>query len=504
MTRPRRKHHHNPRHYLARQAHDAPAARHSFTLVELMLVIAIMFVIMGMVGSMVGLAPIQNSQVRLAAEQLAAVLRQTRQLAMDHNSIYGVTFNITNAPGSTGQVLNNRSGGHWYRIVGPHDLGVSFSGYGDYRMPYFISTNMPWAPGPPPNPAGYTQIGSYLQTWQSDMYGPKYVLPPKQVRFISLTDEDNGNNCHPLSTFAPTYPRPWFGNFVKRASDPSPRLYAWGGYDSGFKDSDGIGGERSSTSRNPSGFYFQGAGAAVVGCLNPADTKYINDSRGSQAILQPTFNTVTALPQGESRPLVNGDWLDCLILFMPDGSCLRHDWMQLRHAYGALDYGGTPPAYYFNLTPSNTIQLLGPGDMCNGLNMGYQNGSGIPFNYFCEASDYDNVTGMYYITLGPDAASDTVKFQTADKALASMMPMYRVGISRLGEVKIFKVTNTMPAGTILDPKWKIGTWTTASVGTNGYYNQLALSASGQKLVPAQTFVTPAMMSNMQWWIDPSP
>jgi len=85
-----------------------------------------------------------------------------------------------------------------------------------------------------------------------------------------------------------------------------------------------------------------------------------------------------------------------------------------------------------------------------------------------------------------------------------MMPMYRAGISRLGEVKIFKVTNTMPAGTILDPKWKIGTWTTASVGTNGYYNQLALSASGQKLVPAQTFVTPAMMSNMQWWIDPSP
>ncbi len=487
----------------------APRSRASFSLIELLMAILIMSAVMGMLGSVAGLASIQSSQVKLAAEQLAAVLRQTRQLAMDHQSIFGVSFNITNAAGSSGQVLNNRDGGHWYRILGPHDFGsVSWSGSGSCRMPNFFTASIPWAPGPPPSPAGYSQLGPWLSSVQTDFYGPKYVLPPRQVRFISLTDEDNGSTWTPYSSFLPTYPRPWFGVFSRRAGDASPRLYAWGGYDAGFADNQGTLGVswRGSSSRNPSGFYYQGSGPPIVGCVNPQDDLVINDRRGTGAVAQGPapapggYQTLNILPKGQGRPLVNGDWLDCVLLFMPDGSCMRQDWMQMRHAFGQSDYSG--PAYYFNLTTSHTIQLLGPGDMCNGSYTGWMNGTALPYNNLFEATDYDNVTGMYYITLGPDAADDRVDFPSAASALASMMPMYRVGVSRQGEVQIIKVSADMPLGTALDPKWQTRIWTTGGVGTNGYWNNTALSAAGEPLEPAETFVTPAMMSNMQWWVDP--
>jgi len=478
-------------------------SRRSFTLIELVMVIAIMAFLMGMIGSLIGLNSIQNTQVKLAAEQLAAVLRQTRQLAMDHQAMYGVTFNIANAPGSTGQVLNNRSGGHWYRILGPHDFGsVGWSGYGGYRMPNFPNPSLTYS-GPVTTPVGYSMLPGWLASIETDFFGPKYVLPPGKVRFIALTDEDNGNFMAPNSGFDATYPRPWFGNFIKGPGDSAPRLYPWGGYDPEFLDNGGQQGIywRTNSDRHSAGFYYQGTDPTIVGCVNPVTRPIINDPTGSGAIVNGIAGcqTYPLFTQGQSRPLINGNWLDCLLLFNPDGTCMRQDWMQMRHVYGQIDYSENN--YWYNLQ-QNTIQYLAPGDMCNGETSWQHYYAGVPYNTLFEASDYDNVTGMFYITLGPDIATDTVGFANANQALASMMPMYRVGISHQGEVKIIKVAATMPAGTKLDPKWQGSIWQENAVGYDGFWNNLALSAQGVALTPAQDFVTPQMMTNMQWWLDP--
>ena len=39
--------------------------------------------------------------------------------AMVEQAPFAIAINIQNAPGSSGRVINNRSGGHWYRMVGP-------------------------------------------------------------------------------------------------------------------------------------------------------------------------------------------------------------------------------------------------------------------------------------------------------------------------------------------------------------------------------------------------
>ena len=127
----------------------AAAGRASFTLVELATVIGILALLFGLLTSMIGPRTIRGPMVKAAADQLASVLRKTRQMAMDNKGVYGVTFNIQNAPGSSGSVLNNRSGGHWYRIIGPHDPGNSgqqWSGAGCYYIPLFFDRS-DWGAG---------------------------------------------------------------------------------------------------------------------------------------------------------------------------------------------------------------------------------------------------------------------------------------------------------------------------------------------------------------------
>ncbi len=83
-------------------AHPIPggiAPRHSFTLIELMLVVGILILMFSLLTSTIGPRTIHGAQVEAAANQLASVLRKTRQLAMEHRAMYGVTFNIQNAPG---------------------------------------------------------------------------------------------------------------------------------------------------------------------------------------------------------------------------------------------------------------------------------------------------------------------------------------------------------------------------------------------------------------------
>ena len=39
-----------------------------------------------------------------------------------------MVFNIANATGSSGRILNNRNGGHWYRVIGPRDTLLGENG----------------------------------------------------------------------------------------------------------------------------------------------------------------------------------------------------------------------------------------------------------------------------------------------------------------------------------------------------------------------------------------
>jgi len=490
------------------------SCRRSFTFVELLVVLLIISVIIGMIESLLGRGLIRGTQVKAAADQLANVLRQARQLAMDHHGFYGVSFNIQNAAGSSGKVLNNRDGGHWYRIIGPHDTDWQggWANGGGYDLPYFFVRNINVVTnqnGTPQPYQGDTELGGWLNLVQKDFVGPKYVLPKGQARFIALTDEDNGNFINPASHFSPTYPRPWFGEFIKASGDTAPRLYAWGGYEAGDKRF--ITPRYGNKACNWSGFYYQGDDSPLTGCLNPANrfiidnpggTIQVNDPKGAVAV--PKQEDFPLFTQGQVRPLINGDWLDCVILFNPDGTASMNDWMSMRHQYGQTGpstYGASPYGWWWWNEGSNmNLPQLGPGDMCNFVNT--QNDA-IPYGSRYEASNYADVTGMYYITIGGDVPDDTVQFTNVQMALKSMLPLYRVGVSRLGEVKVVKIDTTMPSGVVLDDKWRQSCWSSQNgIGYAGYWNNVALSTTGEQLMPAEDFVTTTMMSNQQWWMDP--
>jgi len=499
----------------SQEAGRSAARATGFTLVELLMVILILMFLFGMVATMLGKSALGNSQVKAAAYELAAVLGKARQMAMDHRSVYGVSFNIENAPGSSGSVINNRSGGHWYRIIGPHDpswLGA-WSGVGGYNLPLLFDRGS-WCPNPPPPAwppgAGDYELGQWLAAMQNDFIGEKYYLPKGKVRFLALLDEDNGNNYNPSAAFGPTYPRPWFGDFLPSPADGTLRLFAWGGYDQmqAFNDVGQAYEPARQTGVNYSGFYYQGDDPPIIGCENPRDRFLVNnptysvppsggDPQGATSVSGESFQLFS---KGQVRRLVNGDWLDCVILFNPDGTATMGDWMGMRHQYGYSGNAGPwdCPNYYTDNTPGqpNLIMQLSCGDMCNYYR------SGAPYNNRYENSSYANVTGTYYFTLAKDAPDDTVAFPDAQAALTSMWPIYRVGVSKLGEITVIKVTSQMPVGKSLDAKWAGATWNTAPVGYSGYYNNLALSSTGTQLMPTENVVTTQMMTNQQWWFDP--
>jgi type II secretory pathway pseudopilin PulG len=509
-----------------RRAHAMARAGLAFTLIELLVVVSIIVLVMAMLDSVMGPRIIRGNAIANAAYELAGVLRQARQLAMDHNGFYGVTFNIQNAPGSSGAVLNNRSGDHWYRIIGPHDQSwqSGWSWSGGYSMPVPLNRSI----GPNGDGSGDTEVSRWFGLVQNDMVGPRYHLPKGKVRFIALTDEDNGNYWTPYSSFAPSYPRPWFGDFLQLSGDAKPRLYAWGGYEAGnpnFLDTQASGAtwRVKRPTVNFSGFYYQGDdNQPITGCQNPFD-RYIVDELNAAGQVDTALisdpgarNSVAGedyrmFAQGEVRPLVNADWLDYVILFGPDGTASTQEWMSMRHAYGVSGSTYGCHGQWEDFQKHNLMQL-GPGDMCNqeictllNTNQSFYNNLyyQIPYNTRYEASSYTQVTGMLYVTLGADAADDTVTFPSAQAALASMMPMYRVGVSKLGEVQVFRVGQALPAGATLDSKWAGATWQSPQIGRNGYWNNIALNpATGQQCLPAEDFVTAGMMENQQWWLDP--
>ncbi len=99
--------------------------------------------------------------------------------------------------------------------------------------------------------------------------------------------------------------------------------------------------------------------------------------------------------------------------------------------------------------------------MCNMINTDDCNSE--PYNNRFEASNFTARTGEMYITLAPDAEDDTSTFNTAQEALRTIMPMYRVGVSSLGEVKVIEVHPGIPAGVAVDTVHADHWWDTCRV-----------------------------------------
>ena len=519
--------------------------RSAFTLIELLIVVAIIAFAMGMVFMTTSHFQ-QSNAVESSAYQLASVLREVRGRAIDRRCTYGVVFNLQNAPGSSGKILNNRSGGDWYRVIGSRVTRNQAGEYWDIDYPPMSNRQWDTEFGLYSNNGGSLLVTGqsdnpvrwYLETVEKSWVSDRYLLPAGQVRFLAITDQDNGNHVisgnpgynpggEKCDTFSPTYPRPWFGWW----DQASHRLYPWGGYDPTIQD----GGRtattltyswvhtqpqpRSPNGRVPSftGFYYEGDDGAVSGCVNPSDRWVIDDTNhdGAVSVQSGVADDLTKRYQlwakNALRPLINAAWQDYMILFRPDGTVVV-SWMNLRHQYGdhlaqntnynlvREDGGpyGSWNAQAAGVTGPFSVPDLAMGDMCNKVNTDFELNGGL-INWQ-EASSYDQRTGYWWVTLAPDAANDNDVFPNAEAAMQSVTPMYRVGVNKFGEVKVVKVRTSIPSGTVLDTTIVGAGWNNLATTTAHYQLNQLTNADGTALgMPAEDFATASMMQNRQWW-----
>ncbi len=522
---------------------SAAAQRHrpetGFTLIEMLIVLLIIVVMLGFVMA-IPTAERREEEVRGAAEELAAVLRETRTRAMRKNTPYGVVFNIQNAPGSSGRILNNRSGGHWYRLIGPRDThgGTQFVVGGGYLQTYPDIpdwNNLPWTPvgGNDPVP-----LENYLRLVSRSWIDEPHRLARNKVRFLALTDQDNGDNDAPAQGgyYTATYPRPWFGWWDSDPASPTYRqLLPWGGYDPALKgETQKFWGwsnrNYARTSVNGrlvsiSGFRYEGWEGEVIGCVNPIDRQVLTDANGDEGISTPDYTAMkrwTVYKAGEPRPLINAKWLDYVIVFRPDGTVFD-DWFRLRqNGWNFWNYrpSGSVDPYvptYFQTYGRNDAGLA---DMCSGTAFMWNwEDSYARFPYKStaqrEATSFVQRTGFYWITLAADATNDVSTFPSAEAALRSLGPIYRVGVSPEGQVKVIRVRNARDASQIFDTtitgaawqnKNKIwgkagATWSPAvPITQDNYVNHELRKADGSPLgTPIYDTVLPEMLRDRKWW-----
>jgi len=466
------------------------AARAGFTLVELLMVVLIIGVVSGMVVFMPR-GDQRRASVEAAANELAETMRLAHNLALDHRSIYALAFNITNAPGTSGLTLNNWSGGHWYQILGPDDTPLPLSATG-----WTMNNNgEPMCPYPCFCPGVGESLSSFLAGVKSSWVGDRHILPARKVRFLALNDQDNGGCTATNSGFTSTYPRFWFGWW----NNATNRLMPWGGYDATLSDTHGL---------SNSGFYYQGPDAPIIGCINPITYLTTDATPGSPVM---PGGTTQLLTQGKSRPLVNGDWMDFAILFLPDGTVRPYHFCFPRLESYEQRQNDPGPATY-NDAVSGDLQKFGgwynhvqtpPGDGGSWFMSNNYADDTVPFVADSATSFFDR-TGYFFITLAPDVDQDTDHFGNVDQAYASIMPAYRVGVSAIGNVEIFPVHTTLAPGTQLDTTFSSVTDWTTSTTTSSYYqqNELTNADGTPRGTPITDRLTTTMMQTPQIWSNP--
>lgn len=553
----------------------------AFSLIELLIVAGIMIIVMGMSLHLMH-GDTRRWEVERQANLLAQTLRQAREMAIKEGKPVAVTFNIANAPGTSGAVINNWSGGHWYRIVG--SISLDFSA---------MLQGLPWTPCGslarisrvwPPGVDIDVPITSFEQLVRGAYRGEQMTLPAHQVRFLALNDQDNGpstwdygSGTGQFTYFGPSYPRPWFGSW-----DPTTnRLKGWGCYDPTWPTTinatklfrNSVTGGYLSTNflvnnnpMNPTGFYYEGFDGPITGCVNSFNRWIATDSNGQDGLFvstpvggnailpsdrdgggTATFNTLL-FTAGASRPLIHGEWMDRDIVFWPDGSAHEDSFLDTRHSYSQqMDYGSAYFTMPANKAPLNngtkpdgsgtgpwSLTSLGPGDCCNqttqwgnfvqtATNLGNLGGYYSPFfngwktheagNAFAEARSFMYEPGFSWtwITLAPDMTADGDTFANAGAAYESLMPAFRVGVSRFGEVKVVQVGRTMPASIantwVLDSELTGSNWDNATFVQSRYWNNRRTNtdtAHTPEGITADTFLTQDMLTNRTFWLLPKP
>lgn len=534
--------------------------RHGFTMIELLVVLGIVAALVGVVWA-IPAGEERDAQVRGAADELAAVLRETRTRAMRSNRTYAVVFNLENAPGSTGRVLNNRSGGHWYRVLGPSDslpnirtlVDDQNMADGDCQLawsmpplfnPYFSSANGRGCA--PASTGGAPPLKAYLDWVERSWIDEAHVLAKGKVRFLALADQDNGDNDLPSlgGYYTATYPRPWFGWW----DEASRRLHPWGGYDPALRKATQhankalddravlVNGPGYTRTISHSAFYYEGFEGAITGCVNPRDRQVLADGDGNGTVDPTDYATVpmplwTVLKQDEPRPLINGRWVDFAFLFRPDGT-VSTDWFRLRNGYcagtwkAAMPYADPLTVAWPDFTkPWPNPLACGLPDLCSGQrrveNLAddaatYPNESEAQR----EATSYVNRTGFHWITLARDAAAgeDEGLFPTAEAAARSLLPMYRVGVSPHGLVTVIRVSMSRRQGdtrlfdaAITGAGWedKATIWgkPAATVwdprvrptAPNYMNHQLRNPDGTPRGMPVTDLVLPEMLRERKWW-----
>ncbi len=500
--------------------------RRAFSLVELLVVLSIVLLLMG-IGMRSMKRDEKDAQVRGAAEGLAAVLRQTRSRAMSEQAAFGVVFNIQNQPGTSGLVLNNWSGGHWYRVIGPHQLGGNLNSRALIAPVWNLrdDANRHFQPNFP------DYIANIADSWVSE----PVRLPARQVRFLALADIDEGprrtqaprfnNSPGPIDIYygdggERTYPRPWFGWF-----DPAAKKWwPWGGYQQAVKYS---------------GFYYEGSGGPIGDSRNP-DSRVFNNSFRRAELLDGVFQDVDMNGDGdvddlrerevgfalwrigEPRPLVNADWMDACIVFNPLGQATFLEWNQGRRTYEPVQSTAPTPG------DENWPQFRKNGcndraKNCSDQSLVDQGGQGKQYtisrwDYLqedcnAEVVHFEGHNAGYHITLGPDAVVDGNDFPDARAVLDAITPAYRVYVGSSGAVQVMRVQRRQDAyldghavwpanpsdwlqtsaGNPVFRRCRLG-WLHQDKATTGY----ALQRTGK---PINYIVTERMLADRIWWFD---
>ena len=401
-------------------------------------------------------------EVGAAAHELAATLRSARALAMQRQAIHAVSFHIQNGAGTSGRLINNWDGEHWYRILGPS-----------------LESNRPAPPDPAAlgDDARFENVAMIVRSVPRAWIGDQHRLPARKVRFLALTDQDNGH-AHtwngPTDRFARfplTYPRPWCGWW----DAASGRLYPWGGYDTALRDAD---------NRANAGFYYQGNDGTITGCRSSATRTSTLTYVDLGAVVNSGGNTVL-LVQNAPRPLVNGNWLDFQVAFRPDGQVVVPGFMELRYN-SRLRQGG-----------SGGNAVPGWGDL----------GDLYPtwrdfWNHAADerpATSFQSRSGYWWITLAPDMQSDSDVFPSAQAAVRSLQPCFRVGISAIGDVRVALMGSGL-SGT-LDAS--ITDWNSRAQTRVNYAGNLLTESDGRpRGRPVTDAVTAEMLTRRSWWYAP--
>lgn len=485
--------------------------RRGFTLIELLMVLAIMVSLFALGAGSFARTDGRVQAVKAAAEELAATCRQARALATSRNATYAVVFHIQNHPQSNGRLLNNRSGGHWYRIVGPQTGVVTNRGASSRALlsPTRVE-NLPAVTGSAngnvisSSPYNLAQMAVGMN---ASWVGEQHNLAAGKVRLLALTDMDYGDftttSTRRVASATRSYPRPWFGwwDGGNVAGGGAGRFYPWGGYDPSIPGS---------------GFFYWGRAASTpaaaaldaqpIGCTHATDRlldRWIDgqqgeDSDGSAPFAPPAVPDGDPLyAAGDPRPLVDASWRDMSVMFLSSGE---------------VQWGGTMPGRHCDLYRNNrssTPYKRGAAERCNGI---FTKTGLVNQRYQAETGTFDRDSGGFFITLAPDAENDQDIFPTAKAALDSIMPMYRVFVSVLGEVRVIAVSRIpkLPAGSVQFPT--IESWWRTGSNMRLYFGQDRL-VTGTKLDsnstgignpdghgPITSFLTTDMLLNRSVWI----